>query len=129
MKYFKDTNGNVYAYESDGSQDAYIRPDLVAMTDEEVTTHLNPPPPEPLPPTRQELLDAITVTTQSGKVFDGDEVSQTRIARALQIAVYSSQTETNWKLRDNTVELVTIDELQEALALAMTEVGKIVGAI
>lgn len=46
MKYFKDTGGNVYAYESDGSQDAYIKPDLVPMTYEEVAAHLNPPQPE-----------------------------------------------------------------------------------
>lgn len=128
MKYYKNPNTNeVFAYESDGSQDEYIKADLTPMTDEEVIAHLAPP--EPLQPTRQELLDAITVTTQSGKVFDGDELSQTRMARALQIAAYTNQTDTIWKLHDNTVELVTIDELQEALALAMIEVGKIVGAI
>lgn len=47
MKYFKDlATGEVYAYESDGSQDEWILPWLVRMTDEEVALHLNPPPTE-----------------------------------------------------------------------------------
>lgn len=32
MKYFKDAQNNVYAYESDGSQDAFIKPGLIAIT-------------------------------------------------------------------------------------------------
>lgn len=42
MKYYKDTNNNVYAYESDGSQDVLIG-DKVSMTPEEVEAHINPP--------------------------------------------------------------------------------------
>lgn len=42
MKYYKDNNGNVFAYELDGSQDHLIG-DKVAMTAEEVEAHLNPP--------------------------------------------------------------------------------------
>jgi hypothetical protein len=45
MNYFKSPSGDVFAYESDGSQDAYIRPELVPMTPEEVDAHLNPPTP------------------------------------------------------------------------------------
>ena len=48
MKYYKAPNGDVYAYESDGSQDDYIQPDLVPMTPEEVGAHLAPPP-APIP--------------------------------------------------------------------------------
>lgn len=43
MKYYKNENGDVYAYESDGSQDAYITPNMVQMTAEEVEAHINPP--------------------------------------------------------------------------------------
>ncbi|GAA0215249.1 hypothetical protein GCM10009125_00350 [Castellaniella daejeonensis] len=43
MKYFKSPAGEVFAFESDGSQDAWINPDLVQMTPEEVEAHLNPP--------------------------------------------------------------------------------------
>jgi len=81
------------------------------------------------PQTKEQLLERITVTTQSGKIFDGDELSQTRIARALQIGEFTGQTSTAWKLADNTVQQVTYVELQEALTLAMIEVGRIVGAI
>lgn len=42
MKYFKNELGEVFAYEADGSQDAYIQPSLVRMTDAEVEAHLNP---------------------------------------------------------------------------------------
>lgn len=41
MKYYK-LNKDVYAFESDGSQDAYITKDMVSMTSEEVDRHLNP---------------------------------------------------------------------------------------
>jgi hypothetical protein len=36
MKHYKDPNTNeIYAYEADGSQDAWIKPGLVAITDQE----------------------------------------------------------------------------------------------
>lgn len=36
MKYYKSEDGPVYAYASDGSQDAWIKPGLVPMTQQEV---------------------------------------------------------------------------------------------
>lgn len=42
MKYYKDTNNEVYAYEDDGSQD-YLIGDKVQMTAEEIELHINPP--------------------------------------------------------------------------------------
>ncbi|KAF1012288.1 MAG: hypothetical protein GAK29_04873 [Acinetobacter bereziniae] len=41
MKYFKK-NGEVFAFESDGSQDELISEDFVKMTKNEVDRHLNP---------------------------------------------------------------------------------------
>ena len=41
MKYFK-LNGEVFAFENDGSQDDYITQDMVRMTSSEVDKHLNP---------------------------------------------------------------------------------------
>jgi hypothetical protein len=43
MKYFKSPDGEVYAYEADGSQDEWILTNLVPMTESEVEAHLNPP--------------------------------------------------------------------------------------
>ena len=60
----------------------------------------------------------LKVTVKSGRTFDGDETSQDRMARAVNIASISGQTETQWKLADNTIVTVTLDELKEALSLA-----------
>ena len=42
MKYYKNINNEVFAYEEDGSQDHLIG-NKVLMTAEEVEAHLNPP--------------------------------------------------------------------------------------
>ena len=89
--------------------------------------------PLPIPPKSEEQLRAdwkaeraaavaaIKVTTAAGNVFDGDEVSQARMARAilgLQVADVDTVT---WVLADNTVIQVGAAELQEALMLAGAE--------
>ena len=45
MKHFKDLQNNIYAYESDGSQDAYIKADLIEITDAQAEAIRNPPKP------------------------------------------------------------------------------------
>lgn len=65
---------------------------------------------------RQAEVDAIVVTTTSGKMFDGDEQSQDRMSRA--INALNPEETTSWVLSDNTPTLVTREELQEALRLA-----------
>lgn len=44
MKYYKDSQNKVYAYESDGSQDEYIDPELVPITQEAANLLLIEPP-------------------------------------------------------------------------------------
>lgn len=44
MKHFKDSNGDVLAFEDDGSQDHLIPEDAVALTSEEFNDLVNPPP-------------------------------------------------------------------------------------
>ena len=63
-------------------------------------------------------VSELLVTTSTGKVFDGDETSQDRMTRAILISGYTGQDSTQWKLADNTITIVTVAELQEALALA-----------
>lgn len=46
MKYYKDDQNNVYAYEVDGSQDAYIKPGLTPITDAELAILRQPSLPE-----------------------------------------------------------------------------------
>lgn len=67
---------------------------------------------------RAAAVAAITVTTQAGNEFDGDEASQGRMARAI-IALQANPGATvNWVLADNSVINATAAELTEALALA-----------
>jgi len=59
MKYYKNESNELYAYESDGSQDNVIKSGLIAITEEEANKILLAieqsyvPPPEP---TKEELL-------------------------------------------------------------------------
>ena len=71
---------------------------------------------------RSLAVSAITVTTASGNTFDGDEVSQGRMVRAI-IALNSTVDAQSvaWVLADNTVIQATAAELSEALALAGAE--------
>ena len=67
---------------------------------------------------RAAAVDAIKVTTASGKTFDGDETSQNRMARAIVALNATGTAETLWVLADNTPVQVTAAELAEALALS-----------
>lgn len=65
---------------------------------------------------RARLVDEITVTTTSGNVFDGNELAQNRMARAL---LGMNETDTmSWVLADNSIVAVTQAELKEALRLS-----------
>lgn len=68
---------------------------------------------------RQQRVDAITVEVD-GFIFDGDEVSQNRMARAV-AAADSLQENTEWTLADNTVATVTVQQLKTACRLAGEE--------
>lgn len=61
---------------------------------------------------------SIVVTTTSGKVFNGDEASQSRMARAIVGMQAANATTITWTLADNTVVNVTLVELTEAMILA-----------
>jgi|688.fasta_scaffold20732_1 hypothetical protein len=66
---------------------------------------------------RASAVSAITVTV-GDKVFDGDETSQTRMARAI-IGMQAAGAPTiNWTLANNISAPVTVAELTEALILA-----------
>jgi biopolymer transport protein ExbD len=69
---------------------------------------------------RQAAVEAIIVNV-NGKRFNGDETSQTRMARAIVALDSVGQAETVWVLADNTAATVTRAELAQALATAGTE--------
>ena len=66
---------------------------------------------------RDTAVAAIKVTV-NGKVFDGDEIAQGRITRAVAAAESAGITVYQWKLADNSVADVSLSELKQALALA-----------
>lgn len=67
---------------------------------------------------RAAAVAAIKVTTASGNTFDGDEISQTRMSRAVQVLKETGTPSCVWVLADNSVIQATPAELVEALALA-----------
>ena len=82
----------------------------------------------------QELIEAKRIRAQKvasikvtvdGMVFDGDEMAQSRMARAITAADTAGMDSTTWVLADNTVKLVTKAQLQEALSKSMIEMGKL----
>ena len=80
------------------------------------------PPPEPtreqLKAERESAVAAIKVTTQAGNTFDGDEISQGRMARAIIALQGTGAASVTWVLADNSVIEASAAELTEALALA-----------
>lgn len=65
---------------------------------------------------RQQAVEAITVEVD-GLVFDGDELSQNRMARAVAAADALTET-TDWTLHDNSAVTVTVLQLKIACRLA-----------
>lgn len=123
MNYFKNNSGDVFAYD-DEQVAAGLPGDMAEMTPAEVEAHVNPPKTEAQlreewKASRAAQVEGIKVTTAAGNTFDGDEVSQGRMARAV-IALNASPvgTKVNWVLADNSVIQATQEELIEALALA-----------
>ena len=70
-------------------------------------------------------LNSITVTV-NGNSFDGNETARGNMSSAILSAEVIGKTDDTWKLADNTSAVVTVQELKEALALSIQEVGRIV---
>ena len=69
---------------------------------------------------RSRAVNAIIVEVD-GMKFDGDEVAQGRMARALKVAELNNMDKTAWVLADNTVVEVTKKQLEKALTKAMLQ--------
>lgn len=70
-------------------------------------------------------VENIKVTTAAGNTFDGDETSQTRMARAILVLSTGAAAAVPWVLADNTVITADTAELSEALALAGAEQARL----
>lgn len=75
---------------------------------------------------KRAALDSIIVVTKSGKSFDGNEAARVNMLSAITASEISGQTEAGWKLADNTLAMVNVSEIKEALALSIMRVGQIV---
>lgn len=72
---------------------------------------------------RDEMVRQITVTVD-GMVFDGNETAQSRMAR--KISGWPENTDkVRWKLADDTIAEVTIEQLIKALELSVSKMGAI----
>ena len=60
----------------------------------------------------------ILVTTAAGNVFNGDEISQSRLSRAIMALQLTGTLTTHWVLANNVAVEVGVSELAEALALS-----------
>lgn len=60
-----------------------------------------------------------------GMTFDGDEKAQSRMTRAIQTAEITGMDSTQWVLADNSIATVTVAQMKQALAKAMTAMGKL----
>jgi len=75
---------------------------------------------------RAEAVKNIKVTTTAGNTFDGDEESQTRMARAVvALDAVGPEAAVTWVLADNSVIQASAAELREALALAGAEQARL----
>lgn len=127
---YKRTQNDIILRITDG---AAISPDtastdyqgvLVWLAEGNTLAPMDPPTPEQVRETqkaaRAVAVAAITVTV-GDKVFDGDELSQTRMARAIIGMQAASAPTITWTLADNSIAEVTVTELTTALILAGQE--------
>ena len=70
---------------------------------------------------RAEHVEKLTITTKNGNVFDADEISQTRMHRAISVMTWNNISTVKWVLADNTKKEIDIEEMKEALTLASQE--------
>lgn len=65
------------------------------------------------------------VVEVDGMQFDGDEASQARMSRALQVAEITGESSTEWVLYNNTIATVTKEQLAQALSKALKQQGEL----
>lgn len=115
LSYWKDTTLHYQWYEGDDLLEGEgTEPELEPVDESEEAELAR------LRAERAEAVSKITVEVD-GMVFDGDEISQNRIARTITAATaagYGPDDTTTWVLHDNTVAKVTIKQLSQALLAA-----------
>ena len=109
MKHFKDANNNVYAYDSDGSQDSFIKPNLTRINNKELSLLI-----APQPFTSKQVRDNALAAIESYDFKDG-RVIQIRLKDRDNLIGGIKKETPFWKMLDNKVYSVTPEDLQVAL--------------
>ena len=106
MIYFKNANGEVFAYETQRERDEFGAVDLVAMTPEEIEAHLNPAviiDPERIAARRyQAEIAGITI---NGMRVETDDRAKLLINGAAVEAMLDADYVMQWKTSEGFVEL------------------------
>lgn len=123
MQHYKDNQGKIYGYKPQGIE-------VVPVTIEEAKAIIEANKPEPTAEEqfkisldkwkadRQSQVDNIKVNWEKDSntniVFQGDELSQTRMARAI-VALSDEVTAVSWTADDNSIHELTRSDLQGLL--------------
>ena len=75
---------------------------------------------------RREKIHKLTVTTSAGNTFNANSEAMLNMLAAIQAAETLSISESKWRLADNTLVTITLNELKEAQALSVQAMGEVV---
>lgn len=110
MKFFKDSNGKVWAFESDGSQDHLIKDGMVPCA-----APLPVSPQVTAKQKRDEALEQLVHDFGDGRVMQVRKSDEQNIRNAIEIMQRHQLSTYSWFMADNTMHDVTLAELQTAL--------------
>lgn len=75
---------------------------------------------------KKQLLENLVVTTSLSNTFDANEPSRNNMLSAITASEVLGLTSSSWKLADNSIAIIDISELKEALALSIKRAGDII---
>lgn len=75
------------------------------------------------------VIESMTVTISSGKEFDANELARVNMMSAVISSEFAGLTETSWRLANNETTVVTLNELKEAVMLALVKFGQLKGIV
>ena len=75
------------------------------------------------------VIESMTITISSGKEFDANELARVNMMSAVISSEFAGLTETSWRLANNETTVVTLNELKEAVMLALVKFGQLKGIV
>lgn len=129
MKHYL-TNNEIRAIEE--GQEFLVKADWVLLSDEELHARLNPPKIEEQlkAEAKAEIarqLEVLTVTTSKDNTFDANNQARLDMQNAITASEFLNITKTVWRMADDSEVTINLDELKEALSLAIAEYARVKG--